>query len=150
MNEIKITTWELPKYARYESIVSIKGIILSIKPLEYVLYERQPQLYDFDKVKRMVASEMASFMLNFMEYEVIEEYDGRYTHKFKTKCLVEQEKDKYLTEISDLKTQLEEIKLVSDFRESRNKRLQYKINRVKNYSFWERVKFLFKKKGELL
>lgn len=120
------------------------------KPIEYTLYERHSQLYDYNNVKKMVASKVANYILNFMEYEVIEEYDGKFVHKFQTKCLVEKEKDKYLTEISDLKTQLDEIKLVSDFRESRTKRLQTKIDRVKNYSFWERVKFLFKKKGELL
>ena len=150
MNEIEIKTWEFPEYLSPERDISIKEITLITKPIEYALYERHPQLYDYNKIKWMVASEVASFVLNSMEYEVIEEYDGRYIHKFQTRCLTEKDKSKYMTEISDLKTQLEEIKMVSDFRESRAKRLQYKIDRVKNYSFWERVKFLFKKKGELL
>lgn len=150
MEEIKIKTWELPEYVSSERNISIKEITLNIKPIEYGLAERQAQLYDYNKIKWMVASEVANYILNFMEYEVIEEYDGRYIHKFKTKCLVEKEKDKYLTEISDLKTKIEEIREVSDMRKLNNVRLQTKIDRVKNYSFWERVKFLFKKKGELL
>ena len=150
MEEIKITTWELPEYLSPERDISIKEITLITKPIEYALYERHPQLYDYNKIKWMVASEMASFVLNSMEYEVIEEYDGRYIHKFQTRCLTEKEKSKYMTEISDLKTKIEEIREISEMRKLNNTRLQTKIDRVKNYSFWERVKFLFKKKGELL
>ena len=150
MEEIKISTWELPEYLSSERNISIKEITLITKPIEYGLAERQAQLYDYNKIKWMVASEMASLVLNSMEYEVIEEYDGRYIHKFKTKCLVEKEKDKYLSEISYLKTEIEEIRGISEMRKLNNVRLQYKIDGVRSYSFWERVKFLFKKKGELL
>ena len=150
MEEIEITTWELPEYVSSEKNIPIKEITLITKPIEYNLYERQPQLGDYNKIKWMVASEMASFVLNSMEYEVIEEYDGRYIHKFKTRCLTEKEKAKYMAEISDLKVEIEEIREVSEMRKLNNIRLQTKIDRVKNYSFWERVKFLFKKKRELL
>ena len=150
MEEIEITTWELPEYVSSEKNIPIKEITLITKPIEYNLYERQPQLDDYNKIKWMVASEMASFVLDSMEYEVIEEYDGRYIHKFKTRCLTEKEKAKYMAEISDLKVEIEEIREVSEMRKLNNIRLQTKIDRVKNYSFWERVKFLFKKKRELL
>lgn len=150
MNEIEIKTWEFPEYLSPERDISVKEITLITKPIEYNLYERHSQLYDYNKIKWMVASEMASFVLNSMEYEVIEEYDGRYIHKFKTRCLTEKEKAKYMAEISDLKVEIEEIREVSDMRKLNNTRLQIKIDRVRNYSFWERVKFLFKKKGELL
>lgn len=128
----------------------MKEITLITKPIEYALYERQPQLYDYNKIKWMVASEMASFILNSMEYGVTEEYDGRYIHKFQTRCLTEKEKSKYMDEISDLKGKLEDIRILSEMRGHNNRRFQNKIDKVKNYSFWDRVKFLFKKKGELL
>ena len=150
MEEIKITTWELPEYVSSKKNIPIKEITLITKPIEYNIYERHPQLYDYNKIKGMVASEMASFVLNSMEYEVIEEYDGRYVHKFQTRCLTEKEKFKYMTEISDLKFKIEEIRIVSEMRKHNNGRLKNKIYKVKNYSFWDRVKFLFKKKGELL
>ena len=150
MNEIEIKTWEFPEYLSPERDISIKEITLITKPIEYALYERHPQLYDYNKIKRMVASEMASFVLNSMEYEVIEEYDGRYIHKFQTRCLTEKEKSKYMTEISDLKAKIEDFKIKLENKEYNVKRLQSEIYRIKNYSFWDRVKFLFKKKGELL
>lgn len=150
MNEIEIKTWEFPEYLSPERNINIKEITLITKPIEYNLYERHPQLYDYNKIKWMVASEMASFVLNSMEYEVIEEYDGRYIHKFQTRCLTEKEKSKYMAEIYDLKAEIEDFKIKLENKEHNVKRLQTKIDRVKNYSFWERVKFLFKKKGELL
>ena len=150
MKEIEIKTWELPDYINSEKNISIKEITLITKPIEYALYERHPQLYDYNKIKWMVASEMASFVLNSMEYEVIEEYDGRYVHKFQTRCLTEKEKSKYMDEISDLKAEIEEFKIKLDSKEHNIKRLQSTLYRIKNYSLWDRVKFLFKKKGELL
>ena len=150
MEEIKITTWELPEYVSSKKNIPIKEITLITKPIEYALYERQPQLYDYNKIKWMVASEIASFVLNSMEYEVIEEYDGRYIHKFQTRCLIEKEKFKYMAEISDLKIEIEDFKIKLETKEHTIKRLQSARYRIKNYNFWDRVKFLFKKKGELL
>ena len=147
MKEIEIKTWELPEYISDEKNISIKEIALITKPIEYALYERQPQLNDYNKIKWMVASEMASFVLNSMEYEVIEEYDGRYVHKFKTRCLTEKEKSKYMDEISDLKAEIEEFKIKLESKDHNITRLQNTLYIIKNYSFWDRVKFLFKKKG---
>ena len=148
MKEIEIKTWELPDYINSEKNISIKEITLITKPIEYALYERQPQLYDYNKIKWMVASEMASFVLNSMEYGVIEEYDGRYVHKFQTRCLTEKEKSKYMDEISDLKDKLEDFKIQLESKDHNIIRLQNTISIIKNYSFWDKVKFLFKKKGE--
>ena len=150
MEEIKITTWELPEYVNSEKNIPIKEITLITKPIEYALYERHPQLNDYNKIKWMVASEIASFVLDSMEYEVIEEYEGRYIHKFQAKCLTEKEKSKYITEISDLKIEIEDFKIKLETKEHTIKRLQSARYRIKNYNFWDRVKFLFKKKGELL
>ena len=150
MEEIKITTWELPEYVSSEKNIPIKEITLITKPIEYALYERQPQLKDYNKIKWMVASEIAGFVLNSMEYEVIEEYDGRYVHKFQTRCLIEKEKFKYMAEISDLKAEIKDFKIKLETKEHNIKRLQSARYRIKNYNFWDRVKFLFKKKGELL
>ena len=150
MEEIKITTWELPEYVSSKKNIPIKEITLITKPIEYNLYERQPQLEDYNKIKGMVASEMASFVLDSMEYEVIEEYDSRYVHKFQTRCLTEKEKFKYMAEIEDLKAEIEDFKIKLETKEHKIKRLQSARYRIKNYNFWDRVKFLFKKKGELL
>lgn len=157
MKEINIKTWELPDYVSSEKNITIKEITLITKSIEYNLYTRQPQLEDYNKVKRMVASELASFVLDSMKYVVTEDYSGNYIHKFQTRCLTEKEKSEYMTEISNLKAELEYIKEESEYikkesglRKNINISLQFKLDKVKNYSFWERVKFLFKKKGELL
>ena len=64
--------------------------------------------------------------------------------------LFEKEKFKYMAEISDLKIEIEDFKIKLETKEHKIKRLQSARYRIKNYNFWDRVKFLFKKKGELL
>jgi peptidoglycan hydrolase CwlO-like protein len=64
--------------------------------------------------------------------------------------LTEKEKSKYMTEISDLKAEIEDFKIKLENTERNVNRLLYEIYRIKNYSLWDKVKFLFKKKGEIL
>lgn len=121
---------------------TVREVMLGLNTVIHTKYSKSKYLKD--GLKEHIANKMLNTVLDTMKYDIVEEYDGKYVHRFSMYFLVDKERLDYENKISKLEEQLKECsKIIA----SNNKAIEWykkEIETIKNYSFWDRIKFLIK------
>lgn len=121
---------------------TVQELTLGLNVLNYTKYSKSKYLKD--GLREYIARNMLNTVLDTMKYDIVEEYDGKYAHRFSMYFLVDKERLDYENKISKLEEQIKECSKIITSNSKVMGEYKREIEIIKNYSFWDRLKFLFR------